>query len=335
MCIRDRYKAYLDYFISRKIISMDETLISSGLYKSLIFELIMVLPHPNILFYQVDQVMFSDMLGKEFTRQYNDWWNLFNLGKLVLIIKYIFVSSKYYSARAHRICTMYGFQPSYIFVVQSMMRNDSFGFTVGFFITSLLSFSHAIRLSERPLVQIATDFTYDTWNQSIWNVLVTMTTVGYGDVYPRTTTGRWIAFIMCFFGIFSTSLFVIACNSVVETSSLEIKALSTVKRLQSRSQVRWMAATMLARLAKASRKKEIPVHDVLSIRGIINDFKAQRRDYESLLDDTSTIHEEFHRMIVGCLEEVRSFTKSHSRLSDIFDEVRLRFHIMQELKPID
>lgn len=41
---------------------------------------------------------------------------------------------------------------------------------------------------------------YSTWD-GVWWAVSTMTTVGYGDIYPETTTGRFLAFVVMLVGI--------------------------------------------------------------------------------------------------------------------------------------
>jgi len=45
-----------------------------------------------------------------------------------------------------------------------------------------------------------------------WLVIVTMTTVGYGDYAPRSILTKIIGVIMAFYGVFIVSLFVIALS---------------------------------------------------------------------------------------------------------------------------
>jgi len=49
-------------------------------------------------------------------------------------------------------------------------------------------------------------------------VMITMTTVGYGDFNPKTIPGRCFCFLMCIFGIFMMSIIVIILFQSLELS---------------------------------------------------------------------------------------------------------------------
>lgn len=58
---------------------------------------------------------------------------------------------------------------------------------------------------------------------SMWVVILTMTTVGYGDFYPRTIAGRIVAFLVCVWGVYIVSLTVYALNNILTPTKLESK----------------------------------------------------------------------------------------------------------------
>jgi len=49
------------------------------------------------------------------------------------------------------------------------------------------------------------------WN-AFWCTYITMTTVGYGDIYPDSTMGKVICVFMCFWGNFLISLIIVTLS---------------------------------------------------------------------------------------------------------------------------
>lgn len=58
----------------------------------------------------------------------------------------------------------------------------------------------------------------------MWFYLITMFTIGYGDVYPKSHMGRFIGIIIAGWGVFYVSLMVIALNNMLEFNPPELKA---------------------------------------------------------------------------------------------------------------
>jgi potassium intermediate/small conductance calcium-activated channel subfamily N protein 2 len=50
---------------------------------------------------------------------------------------------------------------------------------------------------------------------SVWCVVITMTTIGYGDFFPRTIYGRIMDIIVAVWGIFIVSLTVVVLNNTL------------------------------------------------------------------------------------------------------------------------
>lgn len=65
----------------------------------------------------------------------------------------------------------------------------------------------------------------------MWNVIITMTTVGYGDYFPMTNLGRIIGIITAFWGVFFVSLFVVALTNTLELEESEDRAFILLNRL--------------------------------------------------------------------------------------------------------
>ena len=60
----------------------------------------------------------------------------------------------------------------------------------------------------------------------MWTVIVTLATVGYGDFYEKSAMGRFIGMIMCFWGTFVVSYFVVTVTNMLTFSMAEEKTYS-------------------------------------------------------------------------------------------------------------
>jgi len=80
----------------------------------------------------------------------------------------------------------------------------------------------------------------------MWNMVITMTTIGYGDYSAQSHMGRLIAIIIAFWGVFYVSLFVVALNNMLLFTSPQNKAFMLLTRLCAKDQLRTEAAGMLA-----------------------------------------------------------------------------------------
>lgn len=60
---------------------------------------------------------------------------------------------------------------------------------------------------------------------ALWNVIILMVTVGYGDYYALTSTGRAMSIIACLYGSALISLVVLFLNDFLSMKPLEFRAL--------------------------------------------------------------------------------------------------------------
>ena len=79
----------------------------------------------------------------------------------------------------------------------------------------------------------------------MWNVIITLTTVGYGDYYPVTNLGRLIGIITAFWGVFFVSLFVVALTNTLELEESELRAFILLRRLFTRKVLKDNACRMI------------------------------------------------------------------------------------------
>lgn len=84
----------------------------------------------------------------------------------------------------------------------------------------------------------------------MWNVIITLTTTGYGDIYPKSNLGRLCGLIICFWGTFMTSFFVVTVNNMLTFSPHEEKSYTLLLRLYFKEELKSYAINVLTSAMK-------------------------------------------------------------------------------------
>lgn len=108
------------------------------------------------------------------------------------------------------------------------------------FFFSLIQLSTSLQIFEREV-----DENFKNITTAMWNVIITLTTVGYGDYYPKTNFGRLIGIITAFWGVFFVSLFVVALTNTLDLGESELRAFILLRRLFTRKILRESACKMI------------------------------------------------------------------------------------------
>jgi voltage-gated potassium channel Kch len=76
-----------------------------------------------------------------------------------------------------------------------------------------------MRVCERPLVNITNEvgyFQFEYLTNSLWFTASTLTTAGYGDLYPRTQLGRITCMYLAMWGVILLSVMVVVMNNTFD-----------------------------------------------------------------------------------------------------------------------
>ena len=84
----------------------------------------------------------------------------------------------------------------------------------------------------------------------MWNILITLFSIGYGDVYTRTYFGRIIITLLAFFGGFIISIITIAIVGELEMSKFETNAFKMIDFLKLKLRIRKLTKKMVFFKAK-------------------------------------------------------------------------------------
>ncbi|EAS06190.2 small-conductance calcium-activated potassium channel protein (macronuclear) [Tetrahymena thermophila SB210] len=316
-----RYQAKLEWLKTRQAISQKANLITSGYLKSMIIEIIISAVHPMPWTWQVRLSFFNDPTQATAYYHLNEIFLLIMLLRVLLIVRTLLTCSVWYNNRTQRVCNMYAVEVDYLFTVKGIMETQPYALIISALIISILYFGFMIRICEAPLYRNQTDgqLLLYSFSNSLWVMLVTMTTLGYGDYCAKTSLGRFITFLVCIWGVFIVSMMVITLSKTLELTTLEEKSIAVLQRLRYKELMKNHAArslTILAKIGLANRKgllqgqhkKELQS----KLRDALNKFMKALRAYKSIVD--TNINEEMGRQFDFLNEDLMQIQREQNEM---------------------
>ena len=128
---------------------------------------------------------------------------------------------------------------SMIFPFKCELKYRPFSFLLFVTIATVTFISIIIRVVEISFQSLSgTKFDFSNLSNSVWLVTITMTTVGYGDIYPQTHFGRFFGVLACIIGMLLVSYLIVGMSSLFDFTPEEHKAYEKVKKLIATDQAR-------------------------------------------------------------------------------------------------
>lgn len=142
--------------------------------------------------------------------------------------------SEYTDLYTKKLCQQYGFRTDTVFALKSRLKNYPLSTITLLFIFCVVIFSYILRIFEAPYYRTlpADDSSYRKFDDvfiSIWCCIITITTVGYGDVFAQSNPGRIVSILVAMSGAFLMALVVAIVTSQVELSNKQQLALTHVQ----------------------------------------------------------------------------------------------------------
>ena len=242
-----RYIHYFYLYKSAKYISSIDNFFQSGLFSTFIIDIIFAIIHPNYLFKNKYVTTNKNWNLLEVKYNINDFFLTIMLFRSYYFIKFWILLSNYHGARADRICKMMGKQSGYIFSFKCLLISKTFETLTLITLLVCLTLSYMLKIIEGPVYQLLENENntnnFSIYLNCLWNVLVTMTTVGYGDFFPVSILGRFIGFIIAISGTVIVALNINFFQSTTELGDDEKRTLDFIQRLEEGDEIKNLAVS--------------------------------------------------------------------------------------------
>lgn len=236
----------------RKLVHHSDSFLSNKMLLALVAQSIILTISPIPAFTGKKACLHNVPLNKQICYNLNDILHIFQFVKFLFLGRAYTQGTKYATSRAYRLCGYYDCENKETFLVRCMMQDRPLSFIASIFVFGIMLFGYALRIAETPLWTVDKTMDYYSYFNCMWNVLITMTTVGYGDMYPRTIMGRLIVLVCCIYGNVVMSLLVSSAHNNLILTKNEACAVRVIDLLGIRSKLRtngMIAANRLGRLA--------------------------------------------------------------------------------------
>ncbi|OMJ75652.1 hypothetical protein SteCoe_25178 [Stentor coeruleus] len=145
--------------------------------------------------------------------------------RLVLLASSLFNYGKYQTRVAKNAAEKYGIYITTSFSMKCYIGANPMPILIfGFLIPGVIIFGHLTRIFERPV----NSSVFGSIENSYWNIIITMTTVGYGDTFAISILGRIMIILSIFWGGIILSLTFVTVGQVLKMNLNEIRAYNSI-----------------------------------------------------------------------------------------------------------
>lgn len=293
---------------SRLILEDDANVFKHYGYTKLVIISLLLTIHPIIFSFNVpvnfitERYYDTNYSYEEFHRNLVDYFVLFQfiINYIILIIIFL-ENSKYLDNRSNRIAQIFGIDTNFFYCLKALMAQYHIMFTIGcivggvFFFTIVFRITETFYINHLPSTDPTAPKTIDvffTYFNSLWYCVVTMTTVGFGDLWVRCQLSRIFVYLAGLFGITNSSLFVISFTAYFSMNTLEDNCFTLVKRIDFGEKMKHYAALAVAnmwlsyRAKKSGHKWESSSHFKKTEKYLMK-FEDMKNNHKNTLSDNS------------------------------------------------
>ena len=320
---------------SYKILISEKKQLLRFLYSIVIFFIC-----PNPATYGIEVNFRNDYYSFGYKIPLNSIFTSISIFRVWFIFKLYLVSSISYSQRSFRIAKMNNVKLGLKFPFKANMADSSLKINVSLFIICLLVFSYDLRIYERYFDEL-NESNLGNYLNDLWFIFITMTTVGYGDVSPKSFFGRLISVVTCLFGVFLVGLVVVSVTSYFNLEEIEsnvYKILLKSKKMEKRNKSAFNSIVQYLKSIKELKRNESllteatnnSLHNLVAkekkkMNDVLNEFKLADTDFLEtipLMNEYDNIGEH-----IRFLEENMNTNREKiNEISELIEQLNSAFH---------
>ena len=225
---------------SKKLIRKQKPIFS----KNLVIELMILglFPYPylkyNITISQPRIDYDTDSINNTIDLCYNlsEFIYVFMFIRLIFLLRALFNFTPYQDDHARYYCSRNGTKANVRFSIRCMMKTHPFLIIYCFSLPSFFLFGIFLRVFERPFSDVS-GLNFASYQNAVWNCAVTMSTIGFGDLYPSTLFGRIVGVLCAMLGAFMFSMIVFTFQSLLELDTQQCDAFLSIKKTRAAAKV--------------------------------------------------------------------------------------------------
>ena len=320
---------YLSFYREYKIIKESGT----PFYKSrfclyLFIEglLLLIFQYPTLnnilIFSQLDCVLvlpFSSLLSA------------FSTYRFLYVFQFINALSIWDSIICEQILDKFYLSTNLLFTMKAYQKNNPFISLLFLFILSCVSFALCIRIFELHYWEsqkIKLQNWHYRWN-AIWCVFVSMTTVGYGDFFPKTHFGRFLIIFACIVGIYFVSMMMIFLTQKSILTENEQKAYKLITRLKIRNQLKDIHSNIIYHGLKMICISRQYKKNIIKEKEYEIAFNYEKRCIISVIDENKILSEKIKSFdIIPTKDQLFDIAE---RIDLVIREIKSEVNILQKM----
>ena len=135
-----------------------------------------------------------------------------------------------------------------MYIIKCILHERPLSSVAVFFGILMMICGYCLKVSEGVLFIYNSGLStgFENYSNCFWCIFITMSTIGYGDYYPKTLPGRSIILITSIIGLFLSSLLIVSLSLHLDMQPGQTKSHVVLQRLKLQKKLREDASSVIS-----------------------------------------------------------------------------------------